>query len=109
MEANSKFTVKLLTLTYLIYAHICYISLAFNGMSSLYSITYMLFNTAEDWPFSQLLYQMQDETCTHAAEILTAWKNTSDQQMYAFTHLSKDVTQTEASNWETDLTWAWVL
>lgn len=100
MEANSKFTAKLLTSTYFTYAQVCYISLPFNGMSGLYSITYMLFNTAEDWPFSQLLYQMQDETCIHAAEILTVWKNPTGQQMYTFPHLSKDVDQTEANNSE---------
>lgn len=48
MEANSKFTAKVLTSTYFIYAQIRYISLPFNEMSDLYSITYMLFNTTED-------------------------------------------------------------
>lgn len=41
---------------------------------------------------------MQDETCIHAAEILRVWKNPTDQQMYIFTHLSKDAAQTEANN-----------
>lgn len=43
---------------------------------------------------------MQEETCIHAAEILIVWKNPTDQQLYAFIHLSKDVAQTEANNSE---------